>query len=175
MHFRHFSKPIPCFAINLLIEQRSTVGLGSWKTGLAMHQANLLNDTCGLNLWISWWRLWIRTLITCQEFPLSSLTVRRTQRWYGWQDLAIRKSGQRGHLSTCPLTMIAKGCNLQNFCMFVSTVVTTYNRSNSTWQRDVGFTQQLQEQASICECYFIFIEFAILFGCCFFVMLSGPT
>ncbi len=121
---RHFPKPISHFLISLLAEKQLIDDLGSWRTGSATHQANLCKGTYGLKLWITWWRSWVRSLIAFPDIPRSSLTVRKTalRRLTG---PGYRKKWSAWKPHNLPPTMIAKGCNLQIFCMFDSTAVTT--------------------------------------------------
>ncbi len=94
--YRTFRNPFYAILISLIAERQFNDGLSSWGTESAMHQENPCKGTRDLNLWTSSWRSWVKTLIACQEIPLSPFTVRRTQRWGGWPGLAIRKCGQRG-------------------------------------------------------------------------------
>ncbi len=50
--FRHFPKPMPHFSRSLLTEEQVSDGLGSWKAGSAMYEANLCKGTCDLELWM---------------------------------------------------------------------------------------------------------------------------
>ncbi len=82
--------------INLLAKRQCCGGWISWRTRLAMHEANLRKGVGDLKFWMNWWRSFANALIVHQNISLSSFTVGITPLWGGWNSFIIRKCGLLG-------------------------------------------------------------------------------